>query len=100
MDGGQLVEKLIFSKDVVKLQQRFNQVSNLHFSYNDWLTNEMTVLVKPFTMVATLVMIKVFNTIIKAVDQSIWKLILLTNSILTGQVIFYSVNKYVIIIIT
>ena len=43
MDGGQLVEKLIFSKDVVKLQQRFNQVSNLHFSYNDWLTNEMTV---------------------------------------------------------
>ena len=31
MDGGQLVEKLIFSKDVVKLQQRFNQVSNYQF---------------------------------------------------------------------
>ena len=26
MDGGQLVEKLIFSKDEVKLQQKFNQV--------------------------------------------------------------------------
>ena len=47
-------------------------------------------------MVATLVMIKVFNTIIKAVDQSIWKLISPTNSTLTGPVIFYSVNDYVI----